>query len=1474
MSSDILRQGDEDQYFYTSQNDGIQNQRMLPTDSMPRSTPYSTLQGSNDIPSAMQYHNFTNTQSFDTNSQYPISAAPYDGQPSLQHSRSALRHPYYQSVSTLAQNPVATPLVLPGLLNTTSAQKSAVEPQAHRESQLSAISTNGFSGERVEQNGSDLEEGELSEGTDHISPKPPPPSRPLSVQQPQMYASEVAAENELSNKRNDSSYLARRPEMSNQGTMKGKGQPADGRRTRQPHSVDSRMVHSQFDGHAESDTTSPTLTSPHQRKREPRKSSKAIEREAIRAVEQLRLHNIGYLQLVKEHIDANLLKKIYADITVPESTQIDTPLAITRPPAVLDVVPSKTNLKPDSNESDLAQNTQQPVVTSDLISQQESTSNVWPQQGQQHAHEAKEPGVATNKMSYVTLGGHNNVSGNPAKVLGQVLREKSLPQTKTDPNNESTGTSSKQNMMTPTPADSQNISQPHVQSSASTKASKPPVPKAVPKPIDRKDYVARLLAAKAGKIVSTADASKAPPDPAQQNCVEERPPGVHDQAGRADAANVSHTPSNDIPNGTQPPSILARDATPQKNAAAEAKKREQTELARRKIEELKRRSEALKKASSATSEAPPPVASAPPSPTERLSQALTVRNTTSSTLSALPHEKPQNSYFSSHDTAFALPGLFMSSQPSQPRISSEPVQVVSGSVESQQTAEHKFMADNVSDAVAAPHSMLPASESAEPDSHENTVSEKVLFSESSTPRAINNPRKRPTALEFIEPIPAKIGKISHSSRAENSVVFEVSDDEDGESAVDASEMLPGHEQGVKTTDARKVQAPRSGSTEQANLRQHPALSGSLGTTEQRKRTPSTSGQALQAPFKYRESGGLRSNEEEIARMKRRIAEMEERRRSKQAASPAQTPGPSVPMVSSVPSGESTVSTSVTPVPFRRLSDPASHVPNGQVENSEGILENAPRIESSVHTEVPPMEQQMEDIEIEHSEAAQPLEAIANTSTNGSTDPQRRRAEIESRIPSMSATVEEYMSKLQRLQQEQVTLQAGLQKEMDEQRALQEELDKILQASMSSAIVSTQENDKVIKPQSVGQIQDTDPGSSPREQQDDTALATEPPSNRVPGTIPNHDLTTKGTSAPEPSTPGTAISIEAPTIHPLINGELAEDVMDISGSENEASSAQYSPEQDKRPAQSAMESDSEELYEPPQPFGPVEEDTTTAADSKQQQADQTESFQQSARALNPLILSGEVNRMRNVPDDDENNASVVLSPGPADHTPNPVEMSDSDGYEPPEPVSSVDVDPLTNDASSIDSQCSSPSVANQAAEVEMLPHNQLSTGEGQVVADLAETESYDPEQLQLPPDVHDHGHFAPYESPLQRFHAYRYHPDYVSRVASGYRSLTYSHNIDARKPVCPYEITGGRCNDASCENQHFKSMNLSDDLILVQMGAVPEGLSAEKKEGFVVGLRQIIQEIRGRKVKDFRIVASEIAAYRARFLGDSSKILPL
>ena len=70
------------------------------------------------------------------------------------------------------------------------------------------------------------------------------------------------------------------------------------------------------------------------------------------------------------------------------------------------------------------------------------------------------------------------------------------------------------------------------------------------------------------------------------------------------------------------------------------------------------------------------------------------------------------------------------------------------------------------------------------------------------------------------------------------------------------------------------------------------------------------------------------------------------------------------------------------------------------------------------------------------------------------------------------------------------------------------------------------------------------------------------------------------------------------------------------------------------------------------------------------------------------------------------------------------------------------------------------------------------------------------------------YFSPYESPLKRFRSFRYHPNYLEDTSEGYRSLTYSHKINADKPICRYEASGGVCNDGACEGQHFRDLGLS------------------------------------------------------------------
>lgn len=67
---------------------------------------------------------------------------------------------------------------------------------------------------------------------------------------------------------------------------------------------------------------------------------------------------------------------------------------------------------------------------------------------------------------------------------------------------------------------------------------------------------------------------------------------------------------------------------------------------------------------------------------------------------------------------------------------------------------------------------------------------------------------------------------------------------------------------------------------------------------------------------------------------------------------------------------------------------------------------------------------------------------------------------------------------------------------------------------------------------------------------------------------------------------------------------------------------------------------------------------------------------------------------------------------------------------------------------------------------------------------------------------------------------------------------------------------------------------TDDKILIEMGAVREGQTEEEKETYLAGLKEIINEMRRDKVKEFSTVAAEIAAYRRRFLQDPSRVLPL
>ncbi|EUC44218.1 hypothetical protein COCMIDRAFT_37946 [Bipolaris oryzae ATCC 44560] len=135
-------------------------------------------------------------------------------------------------------------------------------------------------------------------------------------------------------------------------------------------------------------------------------------------------------------------------------------------------------------------------------------------------------------------------------------------------------------------------------------------------------------------------------------------------------------------------------------------------------------------------------------------------------------------------------------------------------------------------------------------------------------------------------------------------------------------------------------------------------------------------------------------------------------------------------------------------------------------------------------------------------------------------------------------------------------------------------------------------------------------------------------------------------------------------------------------------------------------------------------------------------------------------------------------------------------------------------------------------------------------------------------------FKPYQSPLRMFKSYRYHPSYSKDVSGGFMSLTFSHQIDPEKPFCQYESAGGACNDPECPDQHFRDATITGDKLLLQLGTANPGKTSEERQRWNDGLRNVLKELRSKNVKDPNGIAEEIARYRREFLNDDTRVVNL
>lgn len=174
---------------------------------------------------------------------------------------------------------------------------------------------------------------------------------------------------------------------------------------------------------------------------------------------------------------------------------------------------------------------------------------------------------------------------------------------------------------------------------------------------------------------------------------------------------------------------------------------------------------------------------------------------------------------------------------------------------------------------------------------------------------------------------------------------------------------------------------------------------------------------------------------------------------------------------------------------------------------------------------------------------------------------------------------------------------------------------------------------------------------------------------------------------------------------------------------------------------------------------------------------------------------------------------------------------------------------------------------------------------------------------LPTTDSSRPHPNPYETPLRYFRAFRFHPLYKESVRGGIRSLTYSNKIDVRKALCPDQQVGLECpRGNSCEFQHFESMpvtgtydhdfplkwplrdgsgrTVNADAVFLTDSQIVTVLTeygnfeGEQKQKYINGLRELLTDLRNRKVKDLDAISQGIIEFRAQFLEDKSRVLPL
>ncbi|KAL1958710.1 hypothetical protein VTO42DRAFT_4053 [Malbranchea cinnamomea] len=873
------------------------------------------------------------------------------------------------------------------------------------------------------------------------------------------------------------------------------------------------------------------------------------------------------------------------------------------------------------------------------------------------------------------------------------------------------------------------------------------------KPLERKELIARMLAAKAGKFLSSDSAPttfvEQPKDTAKVMPVSP----IQSSVTQAD-----NTAEEQGQQGTQ-------SSTPSESRVKEINKA-QTELARQRIEQLKKQGLRRTQGHITTDSTNTLSTSNAPEngPSDTLTQQVTSQQTFQT--AGLQHPLPVKPPEPETGPVPRIPGLFMTTQSESPGTEKSAV------------------------------------------TNDNSMQQPVT--------AARLPRKRPRASDFTDDVQdASTKKPSLPTlfpSTDHRVVIDISEDE---SMYDSE----GDTDGRKVPDKGTVHTARP--TSILPLRDNRSSSGFSTNGYSQKSTPG--GTSLpQTPMDQEHL------EMEILNLRQQIAERERRRKEKLAAAQAQP--------ASTSNGHDTDSLGAKPEPPPKTL-PSVVVPGTEDQQISPVAgpNNAWKSVDSVGKS---------PATTAGATSGDLSTSVRSTRSLSSLEPQQieelrlkllRKQEIESGLPLLDAELHKYEAKLAQCREEEKKLLAEIAKGRSGRIKLVEELETLGVETEGLTMEELQETKDSLTDGATADNDNSDtvaaasaPAKSPTDGATELGKETPPSSGVQSEPAPVSTFQDANKDSGTPSTKSTE-SVEMVVDEP-VSGSLEDDRASRSSSAMDES----------------MGSDESSIEKSPEPAKAMDLDVEPTMPSQIAES--------AASSVSNSPEAVEVSQ----PHSSNHDKSVSREPSVG-----------SDAYEPPEPEPS-------DESNNAYSPPFSPAPAGSVRSMDVVSQAGAVTepSEQLLQHDRRDDKADAVEPVEDEPQTQLNRHFVPYESPLSFFRAYRYHPQYTETVKGGFRSLTYSHNINPHSPLCAYEVSGGVCNDRSCQYQHLRDMSLTDDKILVEMGSLREGKTQKEQDDYVAGLRQIITDMRRDKVKDFVTVATEIAAYRRRFLQDPSRVLAL